>query len=776
MAAMTLVAMGGKAEEIDTLKAQKLQEVVVAGVRAKADAPFAVANISKQKLETFAKNGRELPMLLAQTPGILAWGENGLGTGAVGMRIRGAAGSRINVTLDGVALNSPEDQTVFWANMNSYAALLGSVQIQRGIGTSTNGDGAFGGSISLATAAPRLKPSLEISTSAGSYDTYNIGMKFSTGLLWDKFVFDGAYHETSTDGYIHGTDGRSGSYYGGLTYFGENLQVRYKNIGNFEKTGQAWNGVVQGTDDGSLANEGIRTYEDMYRAGLGKYNSLYETLELDPTTWTFRKDGNGQYITHRYRMDDGTYWKKTTDNFYQNHNILSASWRSKDALTHNAAMRYTYGFGYYSEFRPGDKFAKYGLTATDGSGQLVKLSDFVRKKGLSQHTYGIVYNINYKKNKVEIIGGLNLQQFHGSHFGYLTYVGNRGQVENYTGHRYYDAKARKNDYAGFVKTIYQMTDYLSLFADLQYRHVGYKTYGINDRFYDNKDGSYRNQILDIKEHYNFFNPKMGVSYQVGLHKLYASVAYASREPERNNFTDNGKYPAPNAEHLIDIEMGYQYTGAKWQAGANLYYMGYKDQFVQTGEKSDIGEYLTTNIKNSYRMGAELTAAYKPLKWLSIEGNAALSINRIKDFDEYVDNWKGNALKLHYDNSTLAFSPSAILNGFIRAEHKGFVCMWHTNYVSRQYLDNSENHERSLPAFTQTDVNLSYAWKIGKRGLKEIVYGMMISNLFNSHHAVSGWVYSAVSPSAGYTNDHRYYQIGFIPTAGTTLMANVTFKF
>ena len=245
-------------EDNDTLRLERLQEVVVKGVRAQRNAPFAVANIKKKELDNFSKTGKELPFLFSQTPGVLSWSENGVGTGTTYMRIRGAAGSRINVTLDGVPLNSPEDQTVFWANMNSYGSLLG----------------AFGGTISLSTKTPSTTAGGEVSISYGSYNTFNVGGSFSTGLLWNHLIFDGAYHETNTDGYIHGTRGRSGSYYGGLSWLGENFSIRYKNIGNFEKTGQAWNGVTAGNDDLSLMdgtygmNTGIKTYKDLYNAGL----------------------------------------------------------------------------------------------------------------------------------------------------------------------------------------------------------------------------------------------------------------------------------------------------------------------------------------------------------------------------------------------------------------------------------------------------------------------------------------------------------------------------
>ena len=786
-AALTCVASLRAQTVTDTLKQQHLDEVVVAGVRAPKSAPYAVSNIKKAELEAFSKSGRELPFLLSQTPGVLAWGENGLGTGTAAMRIRGAAGSRINITLDGVALNSPEDQTVFWANMNSYASLMSSVQIQRGIGTSTNGDGAFGGSVSLATSAPSTKPSVEVSGSYGSYHTYNTGVKFSTGLLFNHLVFDGAYHETATDGYVHGTSGRSGSYYGGLTWLGDNFRISYKNIGNFEKTGQAWNGVVTGSNDLSLmdgtygSKTGITTYKDMYERGLGKFNQLYEYLLTD-ANGAFVKDGNGNYETARYTMRDGSFWNKTTDNFYQNHNLLSFAFHPSEHWSHNITLHYTYGYGYYSELKPKTKFAKFGLTFTDSNGNFVKKSDFVRLKGLSQHTYGIVYTSNYKDESWDVTGGLNLQQFRGSHFGYLTYIKNEEADALYRAggkdYKYYDSKAHKYDYSGFFRAKYNFADYWNVFMDLQIRHVEYMTDGQNDRFYKVANG-YKNQLLDISERYDFVNPKAGVSYYRAGHKAYASIAHASREPERNNFTNNGSYPAPSPERMMDIEMGYQYNGHNWRAGVNLYYMDYNNQFVQTGAQSDIGENLTTNIKDSYRMGAELEAGWSPLSWLTVEGNAALSRNIIKDFDEMASvDWESSFRKIHYNHSTLAFSPSAILNGMLTLHYKGLEAIWHTNFVSRQYLDNTENRTRSLPYYSQTNVNLSYTLHPSRliAGMREAVFGLNLNNIFNRHYAASGWVYSSILDHDGHPNENRYTQIGFIPMAGFNMMGSVTLKF
>ncbi|MCR5642042.1 MAG: TonB-dependent receptor plug domain-containing protein [Prevotella sp.] len=769
----------------DSLRMEQLQEVVVKGVWVQKNAPFAVANIKKDELQKFSKTGKELPFLFSQTPGVLAWGENGLGTGTSYLRIRGAGDSRINVTLDGVPLNSPEDQAVFWANMNSYSSLLGGVQIQRGVGTSTNGDGAFGGTVALSSKTPSEKAGGEVNFSYGSYNTFNVGGAFSTGLLWNHLIFDGAYHETNTDGYIHGTSGRSGSYYGGLTWIDDKFTIRYKNIGNFEKTGQAWNGITAGDNDMSLMDgtygmkTGIKEYEDLYKVGLGKYNTLYETLAYD-ADGNFMKDANGNYVTQRYTMADGSLWDKTTDNFWQNHNILSAAWDINDHWSTTASLHYTHGYGYYKEFRLNNKLKKFGLnnyTLADGS--TLKKTDFVRQKGLTQDTYGLVGNVNYKDQDWDIIGGLSIQQFDGNHFGYLTYIKNeelRRHLMSNGDYKYYDSDAHKLDASAFVKALYRITDSWDVFADIQYRHVGYKTDGYNDKFYEDENtGEMKKQFLEIDNKYDFFNPKAGVSFHQDGHRAFFSAALSHREPERNNFTDNGSYPAPKAESLLDFELGYSYTAQNWRAGATLYYMDYTDQFVQTGAQSDIGEALTTNIKDSYRMGIELTAGVDITPWLSIEGNAALSQNKIKDFDEVVEDWDNGSQTIHYDNSTLAFSPSAILNGFVNFHMKGWTATWHTGYVSRMYLDNTECKDRSLPGYSVSNFNVNYTLPV-KKFLKEIVFGANLNNIFDSHFAQSGWVYSAIYASGGHPNDNRYYQIGYVPSAGFTAMGSITLKF
>ena len=765
--------------EQDSIQVEELRELVVKAVSAPKDAPFAVSRIGKIELQEFSTGAQELPYLFSRTPGVMAWSENGLGTGTVYMRMRGSAGSRVNVTLDGVPLNSPEDQCVFWANMNSYASLLGSVQIQRGVGSSTSGDGAFGGSVAMQTKLPLQTPMLELTGSYGMYNTWRMGGQFSTGLLAKHWVVDGAYYQTTTDGYLHGTHGKSGNYTAGVAWLSEDsrLVFKYRNLGNFESTGQAWNGVVAGNDDYSLnAYGGVCTYEDLYRMGLGRFNSLYERFIED---W----DDASVWTTERYAKSDGSLWDRTTDNFWQNHNILSMAWRINDRWSTTAALRYTYGYGYYDEFRYQNKGAsKFGLNYVpkDGSNR----SDFVRQKGLIQHTYGLHLNANYKYNQWDVITGLSVQGFTGNHFGYLTYISNEDLRQHYIPtpggrYQYYDSDAWKTDLSIFAKATYHLSDQWDAFADVQYRHVGFRTDGYNDKFQKDANGLYHAQPLDINQTYDFLNPKAGLSWHKDGHRAYASYAMSSREPERNNFTDNGQSGAPRAERLHDVEVGYNYDASNWYLSGGMYYMNYKDQLVQTGQLSDIGEALTTNISNSYRMGLEISAGYTPFKWLSLDVNGAFSRNRILDFNEYVShNWDEYFVVKHYENSILAFSPSVVLNGMATFRFGDFKAVWHTNFVSRQYLDNTQCEARSLPRYSTTAIRLSYTLKPGRNaiGMKHAVFGLDLNNIFNRHFAQSGWVYSSVVPDYGFTEDSRYYQIGYIPSAGFTLMGHVTVSF
>ncbi len=744
-------------EAVDTLRVNELEEVVVRGVRLNEDAPFAVYDVDRETLSKFQQETRELPSLLSRLPGVISWSDNGVGIGTTYLRIRGSADSRINVTLDGVPLNSSEDQCVFWANTNSYASFLGSLQLQKGVGSSTNGDGAFGGNISLVSERPSMLPSGSAIVSYGMYNSLSAGVNLSSGLLADHWTIDAAYHHSMTDGYLHGTSGRGGSAYLGLSWIGNRMMVKYRNIFNYERMGQAWNGV----------DTELPSYKEAYRACLGRYNNLYESL-------TLREDGT--YTTSRYEMRDGSFWPQTTDNFLQDHNLLSLSIDLNQRFQASATLHYTYGYGYYRELKPDTKLSKFGLSDfTLADGETLTRTDFVRKKGLSQHTYGLVANLTYQTTAWDVVGGLSVQQFTGNHFGRLTYIRNEELWDALGGrdYPYYDSDANKTDVNVFARATYRLPFGLSVYADLQYRHVKYKTTGVNDKFIKTANG-YENQVLNIDKLYDFFNPKVGLSYSQRNHKVFASVAISHREPERNNFTDNGSYPAPQAERLTDWELGYAYDDNTFRAEMTLYYMKYHNQFVQTGELSDIGEALTTNIPSSYRMGMEISLGVTPLSWLDLSGNIALSRNRISDFNEVVEDWDVGTQTIHYDHSTLAFSPSIVANIFVSVTKKEWTLTWHTQAVSRQYLDNTASRARSLPSYSVSNASVSYSFKLKR--LKQLSLSLYVNNIFDRHYAASGWVYSAISESSGYTNDSRYQEMGFFPMAGTNVMGSINITF
>ena len=516
----------------------------------------------------------------------------------------------------------------------------------------------------------------------------------------------------------------------------------------------------------------------MWKHGLGKFNPLYESLNI-PMDNNWAPDPSQPLTTERYKMRDGSYWDKTTDNFEQSHNILNFTWQPTDRWSHSVTAHYTYGYGYYNEFKQDTKLAsKFGINemyVKDGELKLVK-SDAIRKKGLTQNNYGALYNVNYKDALWDVTGGLSMQLFRCNHWGKVTYIADKTLEEKYFTngrYKYYDSDADKNDWSWFFKANRKFGKGWNWFLDMQMRYVNYQTDGINDHFEQGADGNYKNQSININENYFFVNPKAGISYDANGHKVYASIAYANREPERNNFTDNIGYGNPSPERLLDIEWGYQYQGENWFAGVNFYYMKYVNQFVMTGEKSDIGEALTRNIKDSYRLGAELSAGWSPLSWLSVEGNAALSRNRLHNFKECVESWDGAAVWNTYKSSTIAFSPSAILNGFVDVHFAGFRATWHTNFVSKQYLDNTENSDRSLPCYSQTNVNASYTFNFAKRmlGLKQIVLGADFNNIFNRHYAASGYVYYD-----WYNQGKRNSTVAYIPMAGFNCMGTVTLKF
>lgn len=712
-----------------------LDEIVISASIASEETPITQSTIDKSVLENSATGSKELPYLLQSIPGVVATSDNGLGIGAVYFKIRGTNDTRINITMDGVPLNSPEDHSVFWANMNSYSGSLESIQVQRGAGTSTNGTGAFGATVNMISEKPSLTPHIDAEGTMGSYNTYNGTIKAGSGLLFNHLVLDGRFSVTNSDGYIDRTKSHLGSYFTSASWYGNDYLIKLKNFGSFEHTGQAWNGVPS----------------DSIKAGKRTYNSL------------------GVFFDHKDRI----HFRPTTDNYLQNHTHLSFIKNINDLWDAQATLFYTYGIGYYEDMKDNSNLAKkFGLNSYAGIE-----GDANRQKWLENNSVGGIFNVTRKSDKLDLTMGGGYQYFDGDHWGEFESIINSAdssRIDIGNAH-YYDSNAKKSDANIYLKGVYHIGDNLHLFADAQYRYVNYLISGNNDVFIKDDNGKYHNQLLNIDETFHFFNPKAGISYAADWGNSYFSVAKIEREPTRNNYTDNGGSLMPKAETLYDYELGYNYKGKNWYAGFNLYYMDYKNQLIATGQLSDIGEALTENVKDSYRRGIEIEAGATLFDHISWNGNATFSQNKIVNFTEYVDNWEGNPLQIHYDETDIALSPNITAYSMLSASFlKGFNASITTNYVGRQYLDNSSCKERSLAPYCVTDFNISYTFH--PLYFKEAKLNLQINNLFNEQYSSNGWVYTAVSESYGYTAENRYVEDGLFVQAPISFLTTLTLKF
>jgi iron complex outermembrane receptor protein len=587
----------------------------------------------------------------------------------------------------------------------------------------------------MKSATPQLTPYVMTNASYGSYNTYKYDIMGGSGLLNNHFVFDARYSQTYTDGYIDRTSGHLGTYAFSASYYGKSFFIRYRNFGSYEHVGQAWNGI---------------TPDEMEKYGR-KYNSL------------------GKYVDE----DGVSHYVPTTDNYWQNHNHLTFVKYINDKWKTNVTLHYTHGSGYYNDLKDSAKFYKFGLdNFTNSLGQKVKKGALMRRKSLQNDFYGGIYNLYYTDERKSFVFGASANHFDGDHWGEVKWAYNYPHL-NYNNH-YYDSNAKKSDYSFFVKGDYRIISVLSVFCDLQYRGVDYKITGQNDKFYTDADWNNIQQTLNVDKHWDFFNPKAGINFENNGHRAYASIAQAHREPTRNNYTDNGQFdPAPKAESLTDLEVGYSLQKKIFNVGVNFYYMHYKDQLILNGNTSDIGEALTINVPKSYRMGVELSANLNPCKWFDWSANMTISKNKIKNFKEslmtYDADWNELAPTVtEYGNSDIAFSPRVIANNRFNFNVKDFTVAVLTNYVSRQYLDNTQTKSRSLKVYSTTDLKLGYS--IHPKFIKELGLGLDVYNLFNSKYENNGGCGGDVFDGT------KEYWTWLFPQVGTTFMASVRMKF
>lgn len=699
----------------DTISTQALEEVSVISTRNPNSNNLSTKNISSQKLSEH-NFGQNLPFLLSNTPSLVSTSDDGLGVGYTYFRIRGTDHTRINMTVNGIPLNDSESQTVFWVNMTDFASSLQSVQVQRGVGTSTNGSSAFGASVNMQTDGIGLKPYATIGFNGGMYNTFRELVKAGTGILPSGFALDAKFSKVNSDGYLERAFSDLYSYSASLSYFGENSMVKLLLFGGKEKTYMAWDGVST--------------------------EQLASNRRFNPAGADY--DSNGNIVG---------YYDNQTDNYAQNHAQLHFSHFFNSRLSLSAALHYTGGFGYYEQFKDNAKVKSYNLPDTIDhiNSVVMKRTDIVRRKNLDNTFFGGVWSLNYVHNGFEVYLGGGLNHYSGDHFGNVIFAKNYPLPAK--DFEYYRSVGKKTDGNIYLKASYRPNRVLTLSGDLQYRHIDYTISGINDEDL---------QELNVSREYNFFNPKAGIAYSDNGHNAYFTFAIANREPSRSNFTEAGANDIPLPERLFDYELGYNLVRKRFSVGANLYYMNYKNQLVLTGKYSDTGAYLTKNVEKSFRTGIELVGGVQIFDWLRWEANITLSSNKILNFTDWFDvyeydpatnntEWAYN-VEVNIGTTDISFSPSVTGGSNFNIEYKGFGANIQTLFVGKQYLSNLKNNDASIPTYSVTNLVLSYSIDVGRLA-KNITFLLQVNNLLNSLYVSNGGAYNSFTFNKG---DPRHY--------------------
>ena len=715
--------IGVMAQQADSISIyQNIQQVEVTAIRAKGDTPIAHTNLSRSEIEE-RNYGEDIPSLLATMPSVVISSESGMGLGSTSFRVRGTDPSRINVTLNGVPMNDAETHSVYWYDTPDLASSLGSVQLQRGVGTSTAGTGAFGASLNMTSAPLASKFSGRASLSYGSFNTAKQEVALSSGLLGGHWAIEGRLSHLSSDGYVERASSNLSSYMLQAGYYNGNTMVKLLSFGGVAKVYLAYTGL---------------SAEQM--AENRRYNPEGEIIIDDEVV--------GFYDDH-------------TDNYTQINNQLIVSHIFNDRWRINATAHYTYGNGYYRNYKNDQKLAKYGFAPIEVGGALVERTNLLRKKSMGNNFGGVVASAAYTAKRISLTMGLSASLYDGVHFGEISGL---REVPDFASAEYYRNNTSKWDASCFLKADWLITKGLKLYADAQYRHITHRISGVNDNFDDTTSAMQR---LDIDRHYNFFNPKLGLHYTFSRHHaIYASAAVGQKEPTRNNFTDIREGEYPTSEKMLDVEAGYTYETKVVSLGVNLYYMLYRDQLVQTGELSDTGELLSRNVPDSYRRGVELTLNVNATKWFSLGGNATLSQNHIENYVDYID---GKAFER--GRTTIAYSPSVIAGTFFDFHTHGFAARLSTRYVSKQYLTNGEYEDLTLPRYCVSDLDLSYTLRTKR--IEKVRFGVKIGNIFNAKYCASGYGGSWLE---GDTLDDRRSWACYFPQATISALGNVTLHF
>ncbi len=683
-------------------------EVIITATRAPEKSPTTFKNVSKKEIRD-VNLGQDLPFLIETTPSTVVTSDAGAGIGYTSIRIRGTDMTRINVTINGIPLNDPESHGVFWVDMPDFASSIDNIQIQRGVGTSTNGAAAFGASINIQTLKLNPEPYAEINSSAGSFNTFKNNFTFGTGLIKGKFSFDGRVSKITSDGYIDRAFSDLKSFFVSGAYYGEKSILKLNVFSGKEKTYQAWMGVPK--------------------------DSLKTNRTYNPYTYN-----------------------NETDNYQQDHYQLIYSKEINKNLYLNAALHYTHGKGYYEQYKENRKFMDYLLDTLFIGGDTISRTNLVQQKWLDNDFYGFTYSLNYKEKNTDLILGGAWNKYNGDHFGKVIWAqfASNGSIN----HQWYYNIGEKTDFNIFGKINYNLNNKFNFYGDVQYRRIYYSIDGDHD------------DLRDItQEHkFNFLNPKAGLYFDINEnHSTYFSFAVSNREPSRSDYRDSDEDHTPTGEILYDYEIGYNFKSLNFAVDANIYYMNYKDQLILTGEINNVGDPIMTNVPESYRAGIELAVSAKILQNLKWDINATFSRNKIKDFTAYIDNWSPPYEQITDDlgETNLSFSPDIIAGSIISYKPvNNLNISFISKYVSRQYIDNTSNKYRSLDPYFVNNLIINYSFKT--KFIKEIGFQLMINNIFNEEYETNAWVYRYYYESNEYMMDGYFPQAGINFLAGINL--------
>lgn len=696
-------------------------EVIISAIRATDESPTTYTNMDQGQIEK-KNTGKDLPYILKTTPSAVVTSDGGAGVGYTGLRIRGTDLTGINVTLNGIPVNDGESQAVFFVDLPDLASSVNDMQIQRGVGTSTNGAASFGASINISTGDDRAEPYAEISSAAGSFNTFKNTVMFGTGLMKNKWNFSGRLSKVTSDGYVDRASSDLKSAYLSGGYYGEKDIFKAVILTGDEKTYQSWYGIPK--------------------------DSLETNRTYNPAGEIY--DNDGKFVG---------YYDNQTDNYTQNYYQLHYAHQFNNTFNITSSAFLTTGNGYYESYKNDEDLADYGINDTIIGGDTITSTNLIRQKWLDNKYYGVNLSGNYTTDKLALNIGGGYNCYDGDHYGMVVWsqVAQLGLYDQ----KWYDNTGKKTNFNVFAKANYKVNSKLNVYADLQYRVINYKINGTHDDL----------GTLDQEHDYNFFNPKAGIFYKINdKQNLYLSAGIANREPNRSVFRDADSTQNIKAECLTDIELGYSYNNPVISLDANLFYMNYKDQLVLTGQINNVGAAIKTNVDKSYRAGIEIVGGVRFTDYLEWNFNATYSQNKIKDFVSYVDDWDTWGQRVDsIGNTDISFSPDIIASSDISVMPiKNLKLSLVTKYVGKQYIDNTSSDEKSIDAYLVNNINLYYTIHPGF--VKQIDFMLNLNNVFNEQYETNAWVYSY------YYGDTEYNMNGYFPQAEFNFMFGINLKF